>query len=181
MGDNLCPEMNDAEQNDLLSLLRRLSAQFSDVPMSELAALLSMMRAEALVHQAHHWQTRGASFYGDHLMFERIYKDVHKQNDALAERTVGYGSYALVSPVIAASQIHEVVSFFYAQAPKNPEPNDYVMTSLRAALWMLGGIKIVRRSLEAKGQLSNGIDNLLQTIADTQEEHVYLLKQRAKV
>ena len=49
--------------------------RFGGMPMGELGTLVAILRAASIVHQSHHWQTRGGSFYGDHQMFMRIYDD----------------------------------------------------------------------------------------------------------
>ena len=147
--------------------------------MSCLAALLAFLRAESMIHQAHHWQSKGENSYGDHLLFERLYNAVIEDVDKLAERMVGMGQPVLANPLLHAKYVSAVVQTFYTGAGPDPSSNEHVLISLRAALRTLVLIKIIYGSLEQKGLLSHGTDNLLQGIADKHEEHVYLLKQRA--
>lgn len=143
-------------------------------PLGWLAALLGAMRSVALVHQTHHWQTSGQSFYGDHLLFERLYNDSLPFIDQVAERAVGLGTIDLVDPVKQASQIARCVDMCCA---------GYVgsLPSLSLLLeeHLVEAIRLARASLEANGLLTDGTDNLLQGLADKHEEFVYLLKQRA--
>ena len=37
------------------------------------ALYVASLKAMALIHQQSHWTTRGQSFYGDHLLFEKLY------------------------------------------------------------------------------------------------------------
>src|ERR1700760_4998396 len=55
--------------------LGELLAPFEGKPGQELGLLVAVLRAASVVHQSHHWQTRGTSFYGDHLLFEKLYND----------------------------------------------------------------------------------------------------------
>jgi DNA-binding ferritin-like protein len=164
---------------ELLVILNHVMADFSELPMSCLAALLAFLRGESMVHQAHHWQSKGENSYGDHLLFERLYNGVIEDVDKLAERMVGMGQPVLANPLLHAKYVSAVVQTFYTGAGPDPSSNEHVLISLRAALRTLVLIKIIYGSLEQKGLLSHGTDNLLQGIADKHEEHVYLLKQRA--
>lgn len=155
-------------------------AEYGNTPMSELAVLLACVRAEAMIHQAHHWQTRGSSYYGDHLLFERVYNDVNGFVDGLAERAVGAGHHVLVQPLMQMSHMVAFSKLFYSDAPVSPEPEEMPLLSLRALLKSMLVLQLAYKTLEVRGLLSNGIDNLLQGIADKQEELVYLLKQRTK-
>ncbi len=158
---------------------QHIKSDFGEIPISGLAALLAFLRAESMVHQAHHWQARGENSYGDHLMFERLYDGVVEDIDKIAERMVGSGHALLASPVLHAKHTSAVIQIFCGGSPPNPTPDENVFTSLRAVLETLVLLKLVYVGLEQKGALSHGLDNLLQGVADKHEEHVYLLKQRA--
>ena len=165
---------------DVRDLFEACLAEYGDAPMAELSVLLSAVRAEAMIHQAHHWQSRGQTFYGDHLLFERVYNDVTGFVDSLAERAVGSGGDILVQPLMQASHQIAFTKLFYSDAPIRPEPEEMPVLSLRALLKSAYLLTLVYGSLESKNALSNGTDNLLQDIADRQEQLVYLLKQRTR-
>jgi DNA-binding ferritin-like protein len=175
----LVEKMGADAMTSMLVIIQHIKADFADMPMSMMAVLLAFLRAESMVHQAHHWQTRGESYYGDHLLFERLYTAVVEDIDKVAERMVGSGHHILAQPVFHAKHTSAVVQCFYGDAPPNPTSDEYVLISLRAALRTLVVLKIVYASLEHAGLLSHGTDNLLQGVADKHEEQVYLLKQRA--
>jgi starvation-inducible DNA-binding protein len=164
---------------EMLVVLQHIRADLADLPMSVLAALVAFLRAESMVHQAHHWQARGPNYYADHQLFERLYNGVIEDVDKLAERMVGLGQTILAHPVLHAKHVSAVVQTFYEGAPPNPNPDANVLISLRAALRTLVLLKIVYATLEKNRLLTHGTDNLLQGIADKHEEHAYLLKQRS--
>ena len=162
----------------ILTIIEHIKADFGPAPMSELAVLVAFLRAESIVHKAHHWQTRGENYYGDHLLFDRIVGDAAESIDPIAERMVGSGHIILAHPVLHAKHVSAVVQSFYEGAPVSPNPNEYALISLRAVLRTLVAIKVLYATLEQQGLLSLGTDNLVQGVADKHEEFVYLLKQR---
>lgn len=158
-----------------------LVQDYGQQPMAWLAALLAMMRGENFVHLSHHWQSKGPTSYGDHLMFERIYNDLLKLIDKVAERAVGLGSPVLVDPVVQSNHQLAFVHGLYRMAPASMSPDACVLLSLIAVYNVLVHVPIVRSKLSEAGQLTPGVDNLLQEVADHHEEFGYLLKQRLGV
>ena len=144
-----------------------------------MSVLLTCLRAAAMVHQTHHWQTRGQSFFGDHLLFERLYNGTVPGVDSLGERVVGRGNPGLVEPVRQAKHLAWCIAKCYDGSKTDEGPEGMVRISLHVEAHVLGAIKIVLRELGQAGLLSDGTENLLQDLADKHEEFVYLLKQRA--
>jgi hypothetical protein len=79
------------------------------------------------------------------------------------------------------SQMSAFIKIFYSDAPVSPGPEEMVLLSLRTLSKSALVLVYAYKSLEAKGQLLLGTDNLLQGVADEQEGLVYLLKQRSMV
>lgn len=145
----------------------------------ELAELLAVMRAVYLLHQAHHWQTRGPSFYGDHLMFQRLYETLLPEMDSVAERVIARGFGPSAAKLVGASAVTaKTQALLNRWAPgESPESDDamgLVIQSLDAEITLLGRID----SMLATQKFSNGVQNLLQGIADKHEENTYLLQRR---
>lgn len=55
--------------------------------MHELLGLLIAIKMSAWLH---HWNVKGANFYGQHLMLERLYKDIDENIDKLGEKIASY-------------------------------------------------------------------------------------------
>jgi len=141
----------------------------------ELGALVAVLRTASMVHQSHHWQTSGPSYYGDHLLFERLYNDSQPFIDQVAERTIGSGgSPDLLCPKVQAELLDKITD----QCPSVSNAASMVNCSLGIERYVLNCVNDTRVALENKGQLSNGTDNLLQGIADKHEQFIYLLQQR---
>ena len=133
---------------------------------------LGFLRGVALLHQNHHWVSRGGNFYGNHLLFERIYTSALEDMDAAAEKFVGlFGEDALdiqmQAKVIAQTMLK------YAEG-------GLVENSLRAEKEFQDIAKHLYDTLDEEDKLSMGLDNMLQGISDNSEERAYLLGQVTK-
>jgi DNA-binding ferritin-like protein len=159
---------------DTRSLLEDLCGDWGGVKYCELAVLLSAARALAQLHQAHHWQAGGISYYGDHLLFDRLYEGVDAEVDQIAERLVGLASPDMVEVSAVAAQVERLLREVYRSDSK-----DLVATSLAAEAAFLGILANVTTSLDEQGLLTYGTDDLLAGIADKHEEHTYLLTRRS--
>jgi DNA-binding ferritin-like protein len=144
-----------------------------------LMSVVAALRAVAQLHQSHHWQARGVSYYGDHLLFERLYNDAQGGIDAVAERTVGlFGpDWVDAQQLVEATQRHlaEVNEMARGVAIHD---SGMVRLSLAAEMALVEQIGKVKELLRAQGKLSGGTANLLDGIADQHEQSIYLLKQR---
>jgi starvation-inducible DNA-binding protein len=143
-----------------------------------LSAVLAVLRAASFLHQTHHWQTSGPSYYADHLLFDRLYNDSQPFIDQVAERAVGLGSAALVAPTQQAALVSHVLGMV---ASPTAGAGSLVDASLKAESLVLSVVGEAIAVLTASNTLTPGVDNLLQGIADLHETFVYLLKQRFSV
>lgn len=150
---------------------------------AELPALLTLLRALSMVHQSHHWLTKGAAFYADHLLFERLYNDIVPEIDGIGERAVGSGcDRTLVHPGVQAQGVTRVIEALCGNGitfGEGENSESYVATSLKAEKWFLVCARQLAESMKATNELSRGTDNLVAGIEDKHEEHVYLLSQRS--
>lgn len=139
-----------------------------------LASLGSMLQALYLLHQSAHWQSSGPTYYGDHLLFERLYKPIAKEVDAVGERAVGLGSPLLVCPITTATLSAQLLQRWGKRHAPPETPLELAALSLRAERELLAAVD----EALALSKASDGVQNLLQGIADTHEGNVYLLQQR---
>lgn len=175
-----------ADHVDLHTLCSGMCAEYGENAASELSVLLAWLRAGAFIHQTHHWQTRGQNYYGDHLLFDRLYEESTGMIDDIAERAVGsvpHMGHTLVQPLLQAGHMTRIVWMFHPQEAQETQlgPDSYAATSLAFEKHLLDVIPILRGRMEVAGRLSLGTDNLLQGISDKHESFTYLLQQRTKV
>jgi len=158
-----------------------LCEHWSNLPYCELSVIASALRALAAIHQSHHWQASGDPSYGDHLLYDRLYYASNEHVDQVAEKAVGLGGEDLVCPVKLSEQ-----TFSFVQQACSCNTNgiymasEIALTSYEAEKHFLNLLSKCIDSLRASQMMTNGIENMLQGIADIHESHVYLLGQRTK-
>ena len=158
-------------------ILDNMMAEWRGLPYSQLSVLLVYLKFLAELHQNHHWTCMGDPFYGDHLLFERLYSSIPGEVDTVAEKVIGLGCTSNVNLQSICSQVLKLV-FDSGNASTIPHSSDLARKSLQAEMNLLKLIDSCRSSLEETGLLTNGVDNMLQDLADKHEGNIYLLKQR---
>ncbi len=154
-----------------------MSMQYGSIPYSQLSLILVQLRYVYLLHQTHHWTAKGDPFYGDHLLFQRLYEEVLPEIDAVAEKAVGLGVAANVDLVMQTAQLYKLASQ-HQPTSTIPQPKELARKSMTAEVSLLKCITTMLSQMREQGTLTDGVENMLQGIADLHEGHVYLLKQR---
>jgi phage I-like protein/8-oxo-dGTP pyrophosphatase MutT (NUDIX family) len=140
-------------------------------PTGLLRAAMVRLRAAYLVHQNAHWESKGVGFYGDHLLYERIYGAAAKDADAIAERGIGLYGNGFASLDDQAATIAACVSDVSAIT-------DVRERSCTAERLAAEAICCAYDGLSAAGALTKGLDDLLLSLASNREDGIYLLRQR---
>lgn len=134
--------------------------------------LLSYLRALSQMYQHFHWRSSGKNYYGDHLLYERLYGSVNGEIDSVAEKTIGVENDSdAIGPTSDAELTLKLLSEFTSDGDK---PEDFAAQAIAAEHGLL---KLVSGAMS---DASDGVQNLLQSIADTHEGHLYLLQQRTR-
>jgi DNA-binding ferritin-like protein len=152
---------------------------YGDAQYAELGVFIDLLRALSLLHQTHHWQTQGPQFYGDHLLYQRLYELADGQIDGVGEKAVGLGSTELV---LARHSLENMRRFIEAVEDSADVMDAPALKMAKRSLlaeksFITAGEKLMNQ-LKSKGLLTRGVEQLLGTILDTHEGVLYLLKQR---
>jgi len=139
--------------------------------MDHLFDLLAILRAAGVSHQHAHWTSKGCNFYGDHLLFERIYTPIADQVDGLAEKAVQKYGPKVVDPCAQLEQMRHFMEMWEKE-------KDLVGRALLVEHGIQYCISTARHKLGK--DLSIGLDNFLAQLADDHETPLYLLGQRGK-
>ena len=188
-GPSYLPKLAASEKAELTASLKTAAyydtgQQFvTEEPTPKLAPLsllLAALRAMSMIHQTHHWQTRGLHYYEDHLLFQRLYEESQDFIDQVAERAVGSGSEDRVDPVDQIEVMEHIIKKVCASASARPAPpEELTRLSLAGEQFLLGLLKVV---IDTMGEsLSPGTANLLEGLGDKHEQFTYLLGQRTKM
>lgn len=142
---------------------------------NKIAALyIASLKAMALLHQHDHWITRGVSFYGDHLLFERLYNSALKDLDLAAEKFIGLFGDQVLDYDLQTDLLHKVLLKY-----KNLEGSPLEM-SLAVEKDFLKLSQQSYNVFEEEDKLTLGLDDMVMNIASNREESVYLLQQALK-
>jgi DNA-binding ferritin-like protein len=145
------------------------------MPAAPDALLVNLLELWATLRAAHHtywtlhWRSQGASYYGDHLLYQRLYEARVKEIDRMAETIAAlYGSDRL-----AALTAWEAAQRVLVAVSTSPNPG------LRVAELTLHA---AHRTNAAIGAHPYGVavNNVVAGIADAALESVYLLQQRSR-
>lgn len=168
--------IQDGNKELLPQLLSRWEETAPDAePLARsLASVAVALRAVYLMHQAAHWQTKGPSFVDDHKLFGDLYDTTVDEVDMVSERAVGLGDAILVCPLKASELAIELMQAFGRQCDV-PDADKLMQLSLEAERGLL---QVIASAM--KDDVTDGVSNLLQGIADKHESHIYLLQQRLK-
>lgn len=134
-----------------------------------LTIVLGQLQAFRECYQQLHWQAQGPNAYADHLLFSRLYDAVAAEIDATAEKYVGQALTQFPTAAIRAGLTAALIAELKCTPEGMLEQEQTFATQV---------IPEAKARLLKNGELSEGLENFLQGIADQHEEHVYLLKQR---
>ena len=136
--------------------------------------ILCTLRTMYVHYQNLHWESKGANFYGDHLMFQRMYEVVAEETDTVAEKILGLTGNALwVSDRHSLQHGFDTIQIWYSVAPE-----DSISRALFSEAYILEQLDYARSVLDDNDSLTYGLDDMLSSVASKHEEHVYLLRQR---
>ncbi len=170
-------EMVITVEPNLQVMTDNMIAEWGGLPYPQLSVVLVHLKYLYALHQNHHWTAMGDSYYGDHLLFQRLYDCILPEIDMVAEKSIGLGCTANVDLHLVHSQVLKMITNV-GSATMIPQSSDLAKKSLMAEMNFLSVMKHLCGSLKECGLMTHGLDNLLAGIEDKHEGHVYLLKQR---
>lgn len=135
------------------------------------ALYVASLKAVALVHQQSHWTTKGENFYGDHLLFEKIYDSALEDLDLAAEKFIGIFGLECLDYAVQSKLLNSVLTN-YTNLAKSP-----LEISLAIEKDFIKLSKDAYDCFEKEGKMTLGIDDMIMSISSNREESVYLLKQ----
>ncbi len=135
-----------------------------------LCGILAVLRAQHLSYQTSHWQVVGGSFYGNHLLFERLYKSVQDQVDQLAEKIIGYVGIEALNLAAQLEKIHLMCGSWGRISCHHKR-------GLQSEADLQAAIKLSYDAIKGAGLMTLGLDDWLMATANAHEENTYLLQQ----
>jgi len=140
---------------------------------------LAVMKALQIYYQHAHWISKGESFYGDHLLYSKLYESMAEQIDTLGEKIVGAFGDSAVSAKVIVNMMSEILD-------KTSDMSDDTLglelatDALKLENLFLEQTRGLYSSMKEEGSLSLGWDDMLMSLANEHESNVYLIGQRTK-
>ena len=135
------------------------------------ALYVATLKAISIIHQHNHWTTKGSDFYGDHLLFGRLYDGVSSNVDAAAEKFIGLFGAECLGYELQVDFLNKVLERYknFKGAPEE--------LSLAVEKDFLKFAKEAYNCFEDEEKLTMGLDDTMTSISSKSEEAVYLLQQ----
>jgi starvation-inducible DNA-binding protein len=145
-------------------------------PEEKFIQTLCALRAASELAQHAHWNVKGQSFYEDHLLFQRIYRNIEGDIDMLAEKFAGL--FQLPIPAVACSEAVSVYLKKWSPQDGETKAEELFKFVKVAEEDLLSLIKELSDELDGSPFKTLGFDDLIGGIASRQEENLYLINQR---
>jgi starvation-inducible DNA-binding protein len=152
---------------------------YEKLPEAEMKKYLSLLKALQAYYQHAHWISKGEPFYGDHLLFERLYGTVNEQIDSLAEKMVALGG----DHYVCVRTVMKMTSEVLQKIPEMGEDTlglELAQSALKLEKMFLSSTKNLYNKLKEDEALTLGLDDMLMSFYNEHEGNVYLLTQRTK-
>lgn len=137
-----------------------------------LIIILASLRALKWSYWNSHWMSKGQSYYGDHLLFERLYTEIDPQIDTMAEKITAY------NPSILDSDL--MIKAFDKMVNESKSQSNLVQRGLDMEAKLQHAIEYAYNHLKQGNNLSLGMDDFLMATANDRETVIYLLQQRIR-
>lgn len=135
------------------------------------ALYVATLKAMAQIHQHNHWLCKGDSFYGNHLLFKRLYDSTLEDLDKAAEKFIGVFGEECLDYNLQATLLNKVLCRY------SELEGSCAKMSLAIEKEFIKFSKSAYECFEKENTLTLGLDDMIMNIASNREESVYLLKQ----
>lgn len=130
------------------------------------AGYVAALRAIYIIHQQKHWLSKGDSFYGNHLMFQRLYESAQKDLDLAAEKFIGLFGDECLDLNLQNQLLSKLLSKFNDEDNNLAVEKDFLVFTNHAY-----------ECFKSEGKLTKGLDDMIMSIASNREEAIYLLSR----
>lgn len=159
-----------------LSKVSKKNPRQADVSLYQI--VLAYLRALQWVAWTTHWTVKGPSFYGDHLLLQRLYEgkkggpNINDEIDGLGERMVAYFGPQSVHPAKINKLTQELID------PVS-QAGDRITSLIHLEVGLQSAIRKAWSANQSSGEeMSLGLDDFLMGLANERDTAKYLLKQR---
>jgi DNA-binding ferritin-like protein len=138
-----------------------------------LLGVWAALRAEHQLFWTYHWRSKGVPYYGDHLLYQRLYEARVPEIDRMAEVIMAVGGPSAVDPMRSWVAVADIM-----ERSDKLGSND-AARGVALVADTLNRIDAANEALASAGSSALAINNVLAGFADKHLEALYLLRQRA--
>lgn len=137
-----------------------------------LGDLLALLRAQHWIYWSSHWEIWGDDFYGNHLLFERMYSgDLTTEIDTLAEKMVCYFGAEAVNPIKQFTRTAQFIAVWgRIDCP--------MQRALRMESDCQKALQLAYDAIKESGEMTLGLDDFIMATANRHETALYLFRQK---
>lgn len=143
-----------------------------DPLVTALSHVWANLRAEHQLFWTYHWRSKGRDYYGDHLLYQRLYEARVLEIDRMAEVLMALGGPAAVDPMRSWAMVNQTITA--AEARQGAD----VQKAIALVADTLNKIEVADAQAR-QSRFPLAVNNVLAGIADKHLEALYLLRQRA--
>jgi len=145
-------------------------ADVSGSTLEILQEVLSILRALYWNYNHAHWQAKGDDYYGNHLLFQRLYEAIPDEFDVLGEKLVAYFGEDAVDSAAISKKTQNWINKWNSE-------KDIVQRAINSEEDLQKVLQTVYTNLRESGDISLGLDDFLMATANSHETNLYLLQQ----
>jgi len=139
---------------------------------SYLTQILAQLRGLHWSHWNTHWKVKGNAYYGDHLLFDRMYTSVAEEIDTLGEKIVSFYGPEAITDEGTLAETQRFLSLYPGL--------DLHLRAYNLEVHLQRSLKKAYDGIKASGDMTLGIDDFLMALANSHETNIYLLRQRLR-
>lgn len=137
-----------------------------------LVAVHTALEVEQMLFHVYHWKAKGQDYYGDHLLYQRLYTDRAAEIDRIGEVILAVGPASAVNPLTTIVGMHDLAQRTEAAGGSDAGKG---VSLVQETLRRIGDAN----ELLGSDPYSLSVNNVLAGFADKHLEALYLLRQRA--
>jgi DNA-binding ferritin-like protein len=141
---------------------------------------IAYLKALREYYQYAHWVSKGDPYYGDHLLFERLYGQLAEQIDSSAEKFIGLIDESVVYAPEISAMVAKILESTKKQDPTEISGLELSVCALNMEKYFLSLSNAMYRKMREDGSITLGLDDMIMANHNSHEDAVYLLQQRIK-
>lgn len=171
---------NGGLKEKMSAIYKKIAEGFENEYDEKYTKYISLYITLQTIYKSFHWLTRGTGYYGDHLLFDRLYDSLTEEIDFLAEKLISLFGRECVNPINSTKIVYTNLETIIGGFDVNCDPSELVAIALYFEILFLEINNEFYKMLQ-EGEKTMGLDDLIMSNHSAHENNLYLLKSRFSV